>query len=76
MPPPAAVPASLVEKLMVTRKAFVINRKPAYLSRLSLLRRSLLPATAGEGISVSVLERQRDKGAKPARLGVKHQVRF
>jgi hypothetical protein len=67
MPPPAAVPISLVETLMVNRKAFVINRNPAHLI-------SSVPSQGGPplllrmtGISVSVLERQRDKGAKSAR---------
>jgi hypothetical protein len=67
MPPPAAVPVSLVKTLIVNRKAFVINRNTAQLI-------SSVPSQSGPlrfrrvtGISVSVLERQRDKGAKPAR---------
>jgi hypothetical protein len=77
MPPPAAVPVSLVKNLMVNRKAFVINRNPARLI-------SSVPSPGGPllhlpvtGISVSVLERQRDKGAKPARQAAWNElVRF
>jgi hypothetical protein len=52
---------------MVNRKAFVINRNPTHLI-------SSVPSQGGPllllrvtGVSVSILERQRDKGAKPAR---------
>jgi hypothetical protein len=67
MPPPAAVLVSLVKNLMVNRKAFVINRNPAHLISSVPSQGGPLLLLRATGISVSVLERQRDKGAKPAR---------
>jgi len=67
MPPPAAVPVSLAKNLMVNRKAFVINRNPAHLISSFPSRSGPFPLLRVTEISVSVLERQRDKGARPAR---------